>query len=105
MIISFKINLNIQTMSKKKLGKKVSKKKKLIEINSQDIQTHLKNINRLNVKRLNCEIPKELHNWLNVYVRSNESDYKSITEAVIDLINNFAVEHGFMIEKVDCKCE
>ncbi|RLL19038.1 hypothetical protein [Acinetobacter chengduensis] len=55
-------------------------------------------VDDLELKRLNCEIPKELHTWLNVYSRSNVSDYGSMTEIVIDLLNKFAHEQGFSMK-------
>lgn len=59
---------------------------------------NINDVDELELKRLNCEIPKELHTWLNVYSRSNVSDYGSMTEIVIDLLNKFAHEQGFSMK-------
>lgn len=52
----------------------------------------------LEFKRLNCEIPKDLHNFLNVFARSS-NEYSSMTEIVIRELGRFAKEHGFKVEK------
>lgn len=109
-------------MSKKKQVKKTPKKDKKQDliINSNKL-THsaknqkayiqymqdqgVENVNDLNFKRLNCDIPKELHCWLNVYARSNTSEYKSMTEIVIDLLGKFAKQRGFKIKNSGCECE
>ena len=53
--------------------------------------------NSLEFKRLNCDIPLELHNWLNVYARSS-SEYNSMTEIVIHQLSKFAKERGFKVK-------
>lgn len=58
----------------------------------------VENISNLDFKRLNCEIPKELHTWLNVYARSNVSEYKSMTEIVIKILAEFARQRGFRVK-------
>lgn len=65
----------------------------------------VENINYLNFKRLNCDIPKELHCWLNVYARSNPSEYKSMTEIVIHSLDKFAKQRGFKIKNSGNECE
>lgn len=57
------------------------------------------NINDRDLKRLNCEIPKQLHTWLNVYARSNSSGYRTMTEIVIKVLDEFAKERGFKVTK------
>lgn len=51
----------------------------------------------LEFKRLNCDIPRELHNWLNVFARSS-NEYSSMTEIVIQELGRFAKERGFKVE-------
>lgn len=51
----------------------------------------------LEFKRLNCDIPKDLHNWLNVFGRTS-SEYSSMTEIVIEQLGKFAKERGFKVE-------
>lgn len=109
-------------MSKNKKVKKTSKKDKkrdfLISSNKlidsaknqkayiQYMQDQgLEDVNDLNFKRLNCDIPKELHCWLNVYARSNTSKYKSMTEIAIDVLGKFAKKRGFKVRNSGCKCE
>lgn len=51
----------------------------------------------LEFKRLNCDIPRDLHNWLNVFARSS-NEYSSMTEIVIQELGRFAKERGFKVE-------
>jgi len=100
----------IQVMSKKKQHQKKSKKNSLIKNDSNSRsplqKSSIQNILRHSeIKRLNCEIPKELHTWLNLYARSNHSEYKSMTAIVINLLGNFAIERGFKSENSGCRCE
>lgn len=48
--------------------------------------------------RLNCDIPSDLHNWLNMYSRSG-GEFSSMTEIAIEVLGNFAKEHGFTLNK------
>lgn len=96
-------------MKKKKLKKtlKQDKKHNLIVISNklnrsskkkeEDVQyvqdKGVEKVNELKFKRLNCDIPKELHCWLNLYARSNTSEYKSMTQILIDVLDKFAREH------------
>lgn len=99
-------------MSKKKQVKKKLKKdkKQNLIVSSNKLKYFFKNkkeylqylqeqgveeVNDLKFKRLNCDIPQELHYWLNLYARSNVSKYKSMTEIVIDVLEKFARKRGF----------
>lgn len=48
--------------------------------------------------RLNCDIPSELHNWLNMYARSG-GEFSSMTEIAIEVLGSFAKKHGFTVNK------
>lgn len=52
----------------------------------------------LDFTRINCDIPKSLHKWLNVYARSSD-DYSSMTEIVLELLGKFAKENGYTVPK------
>lgn len=93
---------------KKKLLKKNKKDKKTVyektETNNsisenESIQKlslmSKKDTSNIDFKRLNCEIPKVLHTWLNVYARSSSNESSSMTEIVINVLEKFAKEHGF----------
>lgn len=60
-------------------------------------QHDISDLETLDLKRLNCEIPKQLHVWLHMYSRSG-GEYNSMTEIVIDLLSDFAQENGFVFE-------
>jgi hypothetical protein len=48
----------------------------------------------IDFKRLNCDIPKDLHLWLNLYSKQEEK-YGSMTAIIIELLGKFAKEQGF----------
>jgi len=59
------------------------------------IQDHTReNIDNFQIKRLSCDIPKQLHTWLYTYARLN-AEYNSATDLVIDILGDFAKERGF----------
>lgn len=62
-------------------------------------QQGIKDVDSIKYTRLNCDIPAELHNWLNMFSRSGNEDYSSMTEIVIEQLGNFAKEHGFKVRK------
>lgn len=49
--------------------------------------------------RLNCDIPSDLHKWLNMFSRSGSGEFASMTEIVIEQLGNFAKERGFTVGK------
>ncbi|HCA5286880.1 TPA: hypothetical protein MW252_002997 [Acinetobacter nosocomialis] len=55
-------------------------------------------ISSIDFKRLNCDIPKELHLWLNNYAKGDDN-YISMTNIIIDLLGKFAKERGFSPKK------
>lgn len=66
------------------------------------IQNHTReNIDNFQIKRLNCDIPEQLHTWIYAYARLN-AEYNSATDLVIDILGGFAKERGFqfMIDEV-----
>ena len=80
-------------------SKSLEKKQKAYLRYMQDHR--IANIESLEFTRLNCDIPTELHTWLNVYARS-KLEYTSMTEIVIDLLGKFAKERGFKIKNNGC---
>lgn len=88
------------------MGSKKKKSKSTYKTYIQYMLDHgVKNPDSLDFKRLNCDIPQELHTWLNIYARSNQSEYTSMTEIVISLLGKFAKENGFKIKKCGYKRE
>ncbi|NUF45017.1 hypothetical protein [Acinetobacter pittii] len=61
-------------------------------------QHGISDISSIDFARLNCDIPKELHVWLNVFAKTND-EYGSMTEVVIDQLGKFAKERGFVAKK------
>lgn len=55
-------------------------------------------ISSIDIKRLNCDIPKDLHLWLNTYAKGDDN-YVSMTNIIIDLLGKFAKERGFNPKK------
>lgn len=64
------------------------------------MQQHgIKDAESIDYTRLNCDIPRDLHNWLNMFSRSGSGEYASMTEIVIDQLGDFAKERGFKVGK------
>lgn len=61
-------------------------------------QQGIKDLDSINYTRLNCDIPSDLHSWLNMFARSG-GDYSSMTEIAIELLGTFAKEHGFKVRE------
>lgn len=52
----------------------------------------------IDLKRLNCDIPKDLHLWISNYAKGDDK-YISTTTIVIELLSKFAKERGFKPKK------
>jgi hypothetical protein len=61
-------------------------------------QQGIEDVESIDYTRLNCDIPSDLHNWLNMYSRSG-GEYSSMTEIAIEVLGNFAKEYGFKVGK------
>lgn len=57
-------------------------------------QHGITDVSTLEFTRINCDIPKQLHRWLNVHARSSD-DVGSMTEIVLELLGQYAKERGF----------
>ncbi|WP_322977421.1 hypothetical protein [Acinetobacter pittii] len=55
-------------------------------------------VSSIDIKRLNCDIPKDLHLWLNIYAKGDDN-YGSMTNIIVELLGKFAKERGFTPKK------
>lgn len=82
------ISLVLGTSKSKLVNKKHKSAVKFIQDHTQE------HIDNFQIKRLNCDIPEQLHTWIYAYSRLNNK-YSSATDLVIDVLGNFAKERGF----------
>lgn len=85
------ISLVLAPFKPKLITKKEKSALKFIKNHTQE------NIDNFQIKRLNCDIPKQLHTWLYTYARLN-AEYNSATDLVIDILGDFAKKRGFQFK-------
>ncbi|MCK4108863.1 hypothetical protein [Acinetobacter radioresistens] len=61
-------------------------------------QQGIEDINSIDFTRLNCDIPSDLHEFLNKFSRTKGTGYSSMTEIVIEKLGEFAKQHGFKVK-------
>lgn len=93
-------NIETQPLAKAEKAAKPTKLDRKHKAAVRYMQQHgIEDAESIDYTRLNCDIPSDLHKWLNMFSRSGSGEFASMTEIVIEQLGNFAKERGFKVGK------